>query len=78
MLPKFELAPMRMYFKMFTKTFRPVFFSLLVIAVAFVPIFTLVDQEGRLFKRAAESYVRLAELLAATTTRGESQGAGLL
>jgi Cu(I)/Ag(I) efflux system membrane protein CusA/SilA len=26
-----------------------VFFSLLVIAVAFVPIFTLVDQEGRLF-----------------------------
>jgi len=26
-----------------------VFFSLLVIAVAFLPIFTLVDQEGRLF-----------------------------
>jgi copper/silver efflux system protein len=30
-----------------------VFFSLLVIAVAFVPIFTLVDQEGRLFKPLA-------------------------
>ena len=27
-----------------------VFFSLLVIAVAFLPVFTLVDQEGRLFK----------------------------
>ena len=27
-----------------------VFFSLLVIAVAFMPVFTLVDQEGRLFK----------------------------
>src|SRR4029077_1788987 len=27
-----------------------VFFSLLVFAVAFLPIFTLVDQEGRLFK----------------------------
>jgi len=32
-----------------------VFFSLLVIAVAFVPIFTLVDQEGRLFRPLAIS-----------------------
>jgi len=32
-----------------------VFFSLLVIAVSFVPIFTLVDQEGRLFKPLAYS-----------------------
>src|SRR3990167_4746946 len=30
-----------------------VFFSVLVIAVAFMPIFTLVDQEGRLFKPLA-------------------------
>ena len=30
-----------------------VFFSLLVIAVAFLPMFTLVDQEGRLFKPLA-------------------------
>jgi copper/silver efflux system protein len=30
-----------------------VFFSLLVIAVAFIPIFALVDQEGRLFKPLA-------------------------
>ena len=30
-----------------------VFFSLLVIAVAFMPIFTLIDQEGRLFKPLA-------------------------
>jgi Cu(I)/Ag(I) efflux system membrane protein CusA/SilA len=30
-----------------------VFFSLLLIAVAFLPIFTLVDQEGRLFKPLA-------------------------
>ena len=30
-----------------------VFFSLLVIAIAFLPIFTLVDQEGRLFKPLA-------------------------
>jgi Cu(I)/Ag(I) efflux system membrane protein CusA/SilA len=30
-----------------------VFFSLLVIAIAFMPIFTLVDQEGRLFKPLA-------------------------
>jgi Cu(I)/Ag(I) efflux system membrane protein CusA/SilA len=32
-----------------------VFFSLLVIAVAFMPIFTLLDQEGRLFKPLAYS-----------------------
>jgi len=32
-----------------------VFFSLLVIAVAFLPIFTLVDQEGRLFRPLAFS-----------------------
>ena len=30
-----------------------VFFSLLLIAVAFIPVFTLVDQEGRLFKPLA-------------------------
>lgn len=30
-----------------------VFFSLLVIAIAFLPVFTLVDQEGRLFKPLA-------------------------
>ena len=29
------------------------FFSLLVIAVSFMPIFTLIDQEGRLFKPLA-------------------------
>lgn len=32
-----------------------VFFSLLVIAVAFIPVFTLIDQEGRLFKPLAAS-----------------------
>jgi Cu(I)/Ag(I) efflux system membrane protein CusA/SilA len=32
-----------------------VFFSLLVIAVAFIPVFALVDQEGRLFKPLAYS-----------------------
>lgn len=32
-----------------------VFFSLLVVAVAFLPIFTLVDQEGRLFRPLAYS-----------------------
>src|SRR5512145_198503 len=32
-----------------------VFFSLLVIAVAFMPVFTLVDQEGRLFRPLAFS-----------------------
>jgi Cu(I)/Ag(I) efflux system membrane protein CusA/SilA len=46
-----------------------VFFSLLVIAVAFVPIFTLVDQEGRLFKPLAYSKnlaMAIAALLAIT------------
>jgi Cu(I)/Ag(I) efflux system membrane protein CusA/SilA len=32
---------------------RPSFFSLLVIAVSFLPVFALVDQEGRLFKPLA-------------------------
>jgi copper/silver efflux system protein len=32
---------------------RPIFFSLLVIAVSFIPIFTLQGQEGRLFKPLA-------------------------
>ncbi|OVE76961.1 cation transporter [bacterium F11] len=32
---------------------RPIFFSLLVIAVAFMPVFTLEAQEGRLFKPLA-------------------------
>ncbi|RJP19730.1 MAG: efflux RND transporter permease subunit, partial [Deltaproteobacteria bacterium] len=44
-----------------------VFFSLLVIAVAFLPVFTLVDQEGRLFKPLAYSKnlaMALAALLA--------------
>ena len=41
-----------------------VFFSLLVIAVAFIPVFALVDQEGRLFKPLAYSK-NLAMLLAA-------------
>ena len=41
-----------------------VFFSLLVIAVAFIPIFTLVDQEGRLFRPLAYSK-NLAMLIAA-------------
>ena len=46
-----------------------VFFSLLVIAVAFVPIFTLVDQEGRLFKPLAWTKnltIAIAALLALT------------
>jgi copper/silver efflux system protein len=46
-----------------------VFFSLLVIAVAFLPIFALVDQEGRLFKPLAISKtlaMALAALLAIT------------
>ncbi len=46
-----------------------VFFSLLVIAVAFLPIFALVDQEGRLFKPLAWSKnlaMALAALLAVT------------
>ena len=41
-----------------------VFFSLLVVAVSFLPIFTLVDQEGRLFKPLAYSK-NLAMALAA-------------
>ncbi|MBI5868184.1 MAG: efflux RND transporter permease subunit [candidate division Zixibacteria bacterium] len=46
-----------------------VFFSLLVIAVAFLPVFTLLDQEGRLFKPLAYTKtlaIALAALLAVT------------
>jgi len=46
-----------------------VFFSLLVIAIAFLPIFTLIDQEGRLFKPLAYSKnfaMAIAALLAIT------------
>jgi len=46
-----------------------VFFSLLVIAVAFIPVFTLVDQEGRLFRPLAFSKnltMAIAALLAIT------------
>ncbi len=46
-----------------------VFFSLLVIAVSFLPIFTLVDQEGRLFRPLAISktlVMTLAAILAVT------------
>jgi Cu(I)/Ag(I) efflux system membrane protein CusA/SilA len=46
-----------------------VFFSLLVIAVAFVPVFTLIDQEGRLFRPLAYSKtlaMAIAALLAIT------------
>jgi len=46
-----------------------VFFSLLVIAVAFLPVFTLVDQEGRLFKPLAFSKnlaLAIAAILAIT------------
>ncbi len=46
-----------------------VFFSLLVIAVSFLPVFTLVDQEGRLFKPLAYSKnlaMAIAALLAIT------------
>lgn len=46
-----------------------IFFSLLVIAVAFMPIFTLVDQEGRLFKPLAFSKnfaMAIAAVLAVT------------
>ena len=46
-----------------------VFFSLLVIAVAFIPVFALVDQEGRLFKPLAFSKnltMALAAVLAIT------------
>lgn len=41
--------------KALTEVGSSVFFSLLVIAVAFLPVFTLVDQEGRLFKPLAYS-----------------------
>ncbi|MEQ1665045.1 MAG: CusA/CzcA family heavy metal efflux RND transporter, partial [Bdellovibrionales bacterium] len=46
-----------------------VFFSLLVIAVAFIPIFTLMDQEGRLFRPLALSKnltMAIAAILAIT------------
>ncbi len=46
-----------------------VFFSLLVVAVAFMPVFTLVDQEGRLFKPLAYSKnlaMAIAAILAIT------------
>jgi len=46
-----------------------VFFSLLVIAVAFMPVFTLVDQEGRLFKPLAYTKnlaMAIAAILAVT------------
>ena len=46
-----------------------VFFSLLVIAVAFLPVFTLVDQEGRLFRPLAFTKnlaMAIAALLAMT------------
>jgi Cu(I)/Ag(I) efflux system membrane protein CusA/SilA len=46
-----------------------VFFSLLVIAVAFLPVFTLIDQEGRLFRPLAWSKnltMFLAAVLAVT------------
>ncbi|HLD36123.1 MAG TPA: efflux RND transporter permease subunit, partial [Planctomycetota bacterium] len=46
-----------------------IFFSLLVIAVAFMPIFTLVEQEGRLFKPLAYTKnltMAIAALLAIT------------
>ncbi|OGS05403.1 MAG: cation transporter [Elusimicrobia bacterium RIFCSPLOWO2_12_FULL_59_9] len=46
-----------------------VFFSLLVIAVAFMPIFTLMDQEGRLFKPLAYTKnfaMAIAAILAVT------------
>ncbi len=46
-----------------------VFFSLLVIAVAFLPVFTLMDQEGRLFRPLAASKnlaMAIAALLAIT------------
>jgi Cu(I)/Ag(I) efflux system membrane protein CusA/SilA len=46
-----------------------VFFSLLVIAIAFMPVFTLLDQEGRLFKPLAYTKnfaMAIAALLAIT------------
>ncbi len=41
--------------KAFTEVGPVVFFSLLIISISFLPIFTLVDQEGRLFKPLAYS-----------------------
>ena len=55
--------------KALTEVGPSVFFSLLVIAVAFLPVFTLVDQEGRLFKPLAWSKnlaMALAAVLAVT------------
>ncbi len=52
-----------------TEVGSSIFFSLLVIAVAFLPVFTLVDQEGRLFKPLAYSKnlaMGIAALLAIT------------
>ncbi len=52
-----------------TEVGSSVFFSLLVIAVSFMPVFTLVDQEGRLFKPLAYSKnlaMAIAALLALT------------
>jgi Cu(I)/Ag(I) efflux system membrane protein CusA/SilA len=49
-----------------------VFFSLLVIAVAFLPVFTLVDQEGRLFRPLAFTKnfaMAIAAILAVTLIR---------
>ena len=51
------------------------FFSLLVIAVAFMPVFTLVDQEGRLFRPLAYSKnlaMAIAALLAVTLDPGHA------
>ncbi len=48
-----------------------VFFSLLVVAVSFLPVFTLLDQEGRLFKPLAWGKtftMAIAALLAVTLT----------
>jgi Cu(I)/Ag(I) efflux system membrane protein CusA/SilA len=46
-----------------------VFFSLLVIAVAFLPVFTLVDQEGRLFRPLAftKNFVMVIAAILAVT-----------
>jgi Cu(I)/Ag(I) efflux system membrane protein CusA/SilA len=52
---------------------RPVFFALLVIAVSFLPVFTLEAQEGRLFRPLAFTKtwaMTFAALLAVTLTRG--------
>lgn len=55
--------------KALTEVGSSVFFSLLVIAVSFLPVFTLVDQEGRLFRPLAYSKnlaMAIAALLALT------------